>query len=86
MKLKLVNNLSKTVYELNNLTGNSNSNLFYKLNVSLPANIEEGEYNYYLYDDNDVELAKGLAQVGDYAPEKKTYTQQNNNGFIQYNG
>lgn len=85
MTLKLVNNLSKVVYNLNNLTDIGNLSLYYKLNVTLPSDIEEGEYTYYLYD-GEIEVATGIAQVGDYVPEKMAYTAQTKNNYIQYNG
>ena len=46
--------------------------------------MNEGEYEYQLIDGNKV-LAKGLAQLGDYTPEKQTYN-TNNNGYTPYQG
>lgn len=85
MLLKLVNNLSKVVYNIDNLVDNGTSSLHYTLNITLPSNIEEGEYTYWLYDGNN-EVATGLAQVGNYVPQKTSYTAQTNNTYIQYNG
>ena len=88
MTLKLINNLTKKEYELTNLADLNMSRLFYTFDITFPANMDDGEYSYTLYD-GDVVKATGLLQVGDYTPEKTTY--ENNeikeqNGYVQYRG
>ena len=77
MILKLINKLSKKEYKLENLVDNKTLNMFYNIDIQLPEDIEIGEYQYELTDDNDV-VSCGLVQVGDYKPEKQQYNKQEN--------
>lgn len=86
MRLKLVSNLTKIEYEFTGLTDTLESRMFYSLELGLPENIADGEYSYTLYDDDNVSVATGLCQIGDYTPNKKEYTQENKQQYIQYNG
>lgn len=48
--------------------------------------MDDGEYTYTLYDEQNTVKATGLLQVGDYVPNNNTYTAQTQNGYVQYNG
>lgn len=83
-QLKLQNTLTKQVFYLDNLQENLNSSdLFYCFTISLPNSINDGEYNYTLFDDGK-ECAEGLLQVGDY--EAPTTTYNNKEEIVEYNG
>ena len=86
MILEITNNLTKKTYQLA-LTEPSFDRLFLNASVQLPEKLSDGEYTYFLIDDNKI-LATGLAQVGDYVQEDKiTYNSSGDtNEFIQYNG
>ena len=86
MKLNLVNNLTKVVYDIENLTDLKVNQLNYAFDIQVPAGIDDGEYNYTLFDDDDNIVATGILQIGSYEPEKQSYTAQTNNGYIQYEG
>lgn len=86
MRLKLVSNLTKIEYEFTGLTDTLESRMFYSFEIVLPDNIADGEYTYTLYDGDDVSVASGLCQIGDYSPDKKEYTKENKQTYIQYNG
>lgn len=86
MKLKLSNCVTKVEILLENLTDLEGSAYNYIFDVELPANVDSGEYNYVLMDDSNNPLATGILQVGDYVPEKTTYTAQTPGTYIQYNG
>ena len=83
MRLVLTNNLTKREVVFSDIEDLNTSRLFYTFSVILPEDADEGEYTYRLYDDNEIEKASGLCQIGDYTPEKTTYKKENN-GFIQY--
>lgn len=82
MLLKLYNTLTKKSYEfMVNDTGNSNIN--YKINLRLESGMDEGTYEFKLYDNNKL-VSRGLAQIGDYVPQTTSYT-KTEDGYIQYN-
>ena len=82
MLLKLYNTLTKKSYEfIVNDTGNSNIN--YKINLKLESGMDEGTYEFKLYDNNKL-VSRGLCIIGDFKPEITSYT-ITNNGYIQYN-
>ena len=58
--------------------------MFYCFDISLPADIQDGEYEYILLDD-DSEVVRGLCQVGDYEPNNTTYN-NNDDEIVVYNG
>ena len=79
----LQNNVTKreysyTVYDVND------SALFWHFTLTLGENMDDGEYTYRLMNEN-VELAKGVLQIGDYQNNTKNYT-VTNDGIKQYNG
>ncbi len=87
MLLKLTNNLTKKVYEFDNLDDKLTSRIFYTFDIQLTETMDEGEYSYDLYDEEGLHKASGLLQIGDYRPENKTYSATTTeSGYIQYNG
>lgn len=86
MILEITNNLTKKTYQLP-LTEPSFDRLFLNASVQLPPDMDDGEYTYFLTDENQI-LAQGLLQIGDYVQEDKiTYNSSGDtNEFIQYNG
>lgn len=89
MKLVLKSNITKKSWEFE-VEDSNDSRLFYHFTAfTLTQKMDEGEYEYTLYDEEDnnwVEVACGLLQIGDYKPENnKTYTKQEN-GYKQYQG
>ena len=83
MKLVLKNTVDKKEYFFNNMEDINDSKMFFHFNIQLPANMPDGSYEYTLYD-NDVKMAFGVAQVGNYTQTNTAYTK--NNEFIQYKG
>lgn len=86
MKLKLFNNVTKKEYTFDKLEDKLTSRIWYTFDITLLPNMDDGEYTYTLYDDQDVVKATGLLQVGDYTPNNNSYTAESHNGYIQYNG
>lgn len=86
LTLKLVNNLTKKSYIIDNLVENANStDIFYCLDIQLPEGILDGEYTYFLYQDGYL-LVQGICQIGDYTPNNTTYNNNNERETIVYNG
>lgn len=84
MVLKIVNNTTKKEYTFDELKDNLKSNVFYSVNLTLPDNMEDGEYTYMLFKDNKV-VSRGLLQIGDY--ERETIQHNNDKkGYVTYNG
>lgn len=81
--LTLKNNTDKREYAFE-VSDDCSSRLFYKVAVSLPEGMPDGEYTYELVQDGHV-ASIGLVQIGDYVPEKQEYITENN-GYKQYNG
>lgn len=84
MVLKIVNCLTKQVFFIENLEENyRSSDLFYCFDIKLPEGLNDGEYEYVLYDDG-VQLVSGILQIGDYEVEKTSYNNNEDNGYIVY--
>ena len=84
MLIQLINNLTKTKYNFDNLTDNSQAtDLFFCLDISLEPDMVDGEYTLILFDDG-YEVFRGICQIGDYNPVNTTYN--NNDQTIVYNG
>lgn len=83
MQFILKNNLNKGEIAIE-VRDKMDSNLFFHFDVVLPEGLEDGEYTYTLKDGDKV-VSRGLCQIGDYIPEKTTYTTENN-GYKTYNG
>ena len=88
MIFRLENNVTKKRYEFN-VEDIGDSQLFYHFNMSLSDTLDDGEFTYWLYDDEATLLATGLAQVGDYtvpSGSTATYHQTSGTTYIQYQG
>lgn len=87
MKLKCVNNVGKKSFILD-VTDINDSRLYFHFMVKLPESLPDGEFTYYLYDDDMKEcFGQGILQVGDYVNKNTTkYTKPNGTGYKQYNG
>lgn len=83
MKLVLINNLDKNKSEYQ-VTDVGDSVLFYHFeNFILQENLSDGEYTYFLYDDEEKLVAQSLLQIGNYESEHSTYSKEENN-YKQY--
>lgn len=80
----LQNNVTKKEYSYKVYDVND-STLFYHFTLTLGEDMDEGEYTYKLMND-DVLLAQGLLQIGNYENNTKKYTVTDDNGIKQYNG
>lgn len=84
MTFYLQNNVTKREYSYKVYDVND-STLFYHFTLTLGEDMDEGEYTYKLTNDNLL-LAQGLLQIGDYENNTKKYTVTDDNGIKQYNG
>lgn len=84
MTFYLQNNVTKREYSYKVYDVND-STLFYHFTLTLGEDMDEGEYSYKLMNDNLL-LAQGLLQIGDYENNTKKYTITDGNGIKQYNG
>ena len=83
MKLRLKNNVDKKEYEFT-VEDLEDSGMFWHFHINLYENMNDGEYSYFLYDEDNL-VAEGLLQIGSYeikSEEKHTYN--NNQEYIQY--
>ena len=90
MKLVLKSTVTKKTSEYQ-VTDSADSRLFYHFpEFQLEGKYDDGEYEYELYDDSNEEeilVAQGLLQIGDYTENKQTtYENKNGNIYKQYNG
>lgn len=85
MKLKCINNTDKTEFTLY-VDDFKDSRTYWHFQIKVPEGYADGEYTFYLYDD-DMEncYGQGIMQIGDYEINKTTYT-KDENGYKQYNG
>lgn len=83
MKLKLKNNLSNQEYILDVRDAGSTMNYF-KFDINLPNNMDDGQYEYELIDDNENVISNGLLQLGDFTQNNKQYSDKKTN--IVYHG
>lgn len=84
MIFKLTNTLSNKEYEFN-VEDNKISKTFFSFTLTLPNGMDEGEYNFYVIDEDGSILSQGLLRYGDYKTENKAYNSQNKT-FKQYRG
>lgn len=85
MKLRLKNNVDKKEYEFT-VEDLEDSGMFWHFNINLYENMNDGEYSYFLYDEDNL-VAEGLLQIGNFeisVEEQHTYNNENN--YIQYQG
>lgn len=65
LSLVLINNLTQEVTTISDLTDSSDVDLLIEFkNLTLPQNLSEGEYSYYVSDGNNTEV--GLLIYGNY--------------------
>lgn len=83
MILKLINTLTHKEH-IFNVEDELTSNIYFNFQFELDDDMVEGEYNYYVYDGDNI-LAQGLLRYGDYITENKAYNEPNK-PFIQYRG
>ena len=89
MKLVLKSTVTKKTSEYQ-VTDAADSHLFYHFpEFQLEGKYDDGEYEYELYDDSneeDVLLAQGLLQIGDYKENKNNRTtyESTNGTYKQY--
>lgn len=84
MKLKIIHNVTKQEFEYTAFDI-CDSRIFYHFSIRLNGDEPEGEFNYYLLDDDGKVLSQSVLQIGDYQRNDKVYTTENN-GFKSYNG
>ena len=83
MKLLLKNGITHKNFEYN-VTDLNESSIYYTLNINIPEEMDDGEYNYVLKDDEDKTVATGLIRIGDYKQENTQYNNNKENKYIQY--
>lgn len=86
MRLLLKNNVDKKEYTF---TGEDlgDSVMFWHFNINLYDGMPDGEYGYFLYDNEEKLVAEGLVQVGNYEiREEEKHIYNNENNYIQYQG
>lgn len=85
MRLNIENKVTKAKYDFT-VTDKQTSGIYYVFDIQLPSGIDDGDYEYNLYDDDKVLVATGYVRIGDYTPETSAYTGNNGETFIQYAG
>lgn len=83
MTFRIKNDVTKQVFEYPSFDI-QDSRIFYHFSIRLNGNEPEGNYTYYLLDDDGKILSQSMLQIGDYEPQNTVY--RNNNNFIEYNG
>lgn len=82
MTLKLINSVSKKEYSY--VVEDTKTSVYYfNFNLKLENVLDEGQYDYFLLEGDDI-LARGIAQIGEFKPEKTEY--ENKKTYITYNG
>lgn len=84
MYLKLVSNVNKKEYIFSGLTDYNDSKMFYHFTLQLDEDMDDGSYTYYLFNDEEEQIATGVLQIGEYVKEATAYTK--NNSYTVYNG
>lgn len=83
MTLKFINTVSKKEYTFT-VTDLNDSRIYYHFkDFVLDDGMDDGSYDYMLFDDKSNLVAQGNLQIGDFVPETKTYTE--NKTYKQYN-
>lgn len=85
MKLILKSTITSKEIELN-VTDIEDKKLYYHFKDTIPNDVDEGEYSYTLYDDNDTIVATGIARIGDYKTNNQVYNNTTKKERKQYNG
>lgn len=60
----------------------NHSHYVFEVDLSTMA---DGQYNYTMYNDDEVPVGNGIAQCGDFVPEVNT-TYNNSRNYVEYNG
>lgn len=84
MTLRIIHNVTKQTFEYTAFDI-SDSRIFYHFSIRLKGNEPEGEYNYYLIDNEGKVVSQSVLQIGDYTQNKTVY-RNNQTNFIEYNG
>ena len=82
MKLLLKNGITHKNFEYS-VTDLNESSIYYTFNLNIPEEMDDGEYEYTLKDNEDKIVATGLMRVGDFKQENKQYI-NNKDKYIQY--
>ena len=82
MKLILKNGITNKNFEYS-VEDLNESSIYYTFNLNIPEEMDDGEYEYTLKDDEDKIVATGLIRVGDFKQENKQYI-NNKDKYIQY--
>ena len=82
MKLLLKKGITHKNFEYNVEDLNKIS-IYYTFNLNIPEEMDDGEYEYTLKDNEDKIVATGLIRVGDFKQENKQYI-NNKDKYLQY--
>ena len=82
MKLLKKNGITHKEFEYN-VTDLNESTIYYTFNLNIPEEMDDGEYEYTLKDNEGKIVATGLMRVGNYKQENKQYI-NNKDKYIQY--
>ena len=86
MVLELKNNLSKELHRFT-VTDLKDSQLFYHFwDLEFRDKMVEGQYSYFLYDEDRKIVAEGECQLGTFVEERIKYEKEEKDTFIQYQG
>ena len=76
MKLKLYDSIENKIWLLEVKDAGSTMN-YYKFNINLPNDINDGCKIYTLLDENNNEISNGLLQIGNYKQNNDVYEHKN---------
>ena len=82
MKLLLKNGITHKEFEYN-VEDLNESSIYYTFNLNISDEMDDGEYEYTLKDNEDKIVATGLIRVGDFKQENKEYNNKDKK-YIQY--
>ena len=82
MKLIIKNGITHKNFEYN-VADLNESQIYYTFNLNIPEEMDDGEYEYTLKDNEDKILATGLMRIGDYKTENKEYNNKDKK-YVQY--
>lgn len=76
-QLKITNMVTKKETVFTDLNDMSIGGDFYQFKIELPKDMEDGEYEWLLYDSNGGFAGSGLMVIGDYIDNKNEYEGEN---------
>ena len=82
MKLLLKNGITHKNFEYS-VEDLNESSIYYTFNLNIPEEMDDGEYEYTLKDNEYKIVATGLIRVGDFKQENKEYNNKDKK-YIQY--